>query len=639
MRHRITRLPRFAKTLILFCVDAVLSTVAYWTATIARVGGIPSMSQDHALIGTALVAVLMPSLAIGFGFYRSVTRFHTPHMASRAGAVSAFSGVLLGAIAWYGGARTLQAAGFGLVFSLVFFVLLLLSRTAARWILGRSDEIGVPVAIYGAGSAGRQLAAMLIRGTQHRPVALIDDDPNLKGRLIEDLPVLNPKERRFLDRLQSRGVREVLIAIPSLKPSRRRDLLEFLSGFPFRIRTVPALAELVAKEGKGIGELVDISPEDLLGRDPVAPLPGLVESCIKGKTVLVTGGGGSIGSELCRQALALVPKKLLVFEQNELALYEIEQELRAVAAQTATGTELEFVLGSVTDPTRINWLLRNEIIDTIYHAAANKHVPIVELNPVEGFRNNIYGTWYMARAALEAGVSHFVLISSDKAVKPTNVMGATKRVAELVVEVMASRASRTVFTMVRFGNVLASSGSVVPLFQKQIRNGGPITLTHPEVTRYFMTIREAVELVIQAGAIARGGELYVLDMGTPVRIKELAEKMVRLSGQSLRDESNPGSGIAIEVIGLRPGEKLQEELFIDGDVTGTLHPRIWQVREQAVNLGALEEDLLQMEKIGHDDAASDAIRAVLSKWVTGFPDKLARQENNPLRSVRFRTGR
>ena len=629
----IADLPRPLKILVLFMVDAGLASIAYWLATIARFGRIPSIPLDLVLLGTSVAAFLVPTLALGFGLYRSMTRYLSPQLLARAAAVSASSGAILAGLASFGGARVLQATGFALVFALAIFAFLVLSRAAARRILGRTGAAGVPVAIYGAGAAGRTLAAMLMRDNQLHPVAFIDDDRNLRGRWIEDLPVFNPQDRRFDKKLRARGVREVLIAIPSLKPSRRRQMLEFLSGVSLRVRSVPSLAELIAHGGKGIADLADVSVDDLLGRDPVAPLPSLLDVCIRGKTVLVTGGGGSIGSELCRQAIALQPKKLIVLEHSELALYAIEQELRDTAIKTGVHCETEFVLGSVADRSRVETLFHRSSIDTVYHAAAYKHVPIVELNPVEGFRNNVFGTWLVARAALEAGAQHFVLISTDKAVRPANVMGATKRIAELVVEVMAGRASRTAFSMVRFGNVLASSGSVVPLFRKQIASGGPITLTHLDVTRYFMIIPEAVELVIQAGAMARGGELFVLDMGSPVKIRDLAERMVRLTGLSVRDEANPAGDIAIEVTGLRSGEKLHEELLIDGEVTGSVHPRILQMRERAVDLHMLEAELARLAGAGHDEAAQSAIRSFLTKWVAGYPNQGAPAAPVSLRAV------
>src|SRR5688572_16216675 len=346
---KFTDLPRSVKTLILFSMDGVLAIGAYWIAAVARFGKVPSVSLEHALIGSALAATLMPTVALALGFYKSVTRFHTAGLASHAGIVSALCGAIFATIALHGGARPLQGVGFGLVLALTFFAFLLLSRATARWILKRPTTRGERVAIYGAGEAGRQLAALLNHGDYHRPVLFIDDDPKLHGRSIEGLPVISPRGGRFTERLRSHNLREVFIAIPSLKPGRRRQLLEFLSNFSLRVRSVPSLAQLVAKGRKGVVDLVEVSVEDLLGRDPVTPLPGLLDACIRGKTVLVTGGGGSIGSELCRQALALRPAKLIVIEHSELALYSIEQELRAEAAKADRGTDFEFVLGSVTD--------------------------------------------------------------------------------------------------------------------------------------------------------------------------------------------------------------------------------------------------------------------------------------------------
>lgn len=627
---KFTELPRPIKTLILFAMDGTLAIGAYWIAAVARPGRIPSVSLEHAIIGSALAATLMPTVALALGFYKSVTRFHTAGLASHAGIVSALCGAIFATIALHGGAPPLQGTGFGLVLALTFFAFLLLSRATARWILKRPASRGERVAIYGAGEAGRQLAALLNHGEQHRPVLFIDDDPKLRGRSIEGLPVVSPSDAHFADHLRSKRVRDILIAIPSLKPSRRRQTLEFLSKFPLRVRFVPRLAELAVK---GVVELVEVSAEDLLGRDPVTPLPGLLDACIRGKTVLVTGGGGSIGSELCRQALALGPVKLIVLEHSELALYNIEQELRAEQSKAGGESKLEFVLGSITDRDRVARLFGAHAIDTVYHAAAYKHVPIVELNPLEGFRNNVFGTWYVAQAAMKSGASHFVLVSTDKAVRPTNVMGASKRIAELVVEAMTRRKSDTKFSMVRFGNVLASSGSVVPLFTKQITAGGPITLTHPDVTRYFMTIREAVELVIQAGAMARGGELFVLDMGAPVRIRELAQRMVRLSGRSIRDDQNPQGDIMIEITGLRPGEKLHEELLIDGNATGTLHSRIMEVKESTADIAQLEAELMRLEHTKSEEENRAAMVAMLAKWVAGYGHVAPQTGTGSLRAI------
>lgn len=614
----ITSLPRPIKTLILFLIDAVLACIACLMATVARFGRIPDLPLETILLATAVAAVPVPILALTFGLYRSMTRYLSPHFPARAGIVSLTAGSILALIGLVGGARPLQTLSLGFIFALGVFVLLLTSRAIARRIIRGPGVAGQSVAIYGAGAAGRQLAAMLARDDSLRPVAFIDDDAKLWGRSIEDLPVLNPRDSRFRERLNTRGVREVLIAIPSLKPSRRRQMLEFLSSVSMRVRSVPSLGDLLNRRAEGIGELVEVTVEDLLGRDPVTPLPGLLESCIRSKTVLVTGGGGSIGSELCRQAIKMGPRKLLVLDHSELALYQVEQDLRRTAAAAGDSTQLEFVLGSVTDAIALGHLFAKGSIDTVYHAAAYKHVPIVESNPIEGFRNNVFGTWYLARTALANQTSNFVLISTDKAVRPTSVMGASKRIAELVLEELASRAVKTKFAMVRFGNVLASSGSVVPLFRKQIAAGGPVTLTHPDVTRYFMTIPEAVELVIQAGAMATAGDLFVLEMGTPVRILDLAQRMIRLSGLSIRDEMNPNGDIAIEVTGLRPGEKLFEELLIEGEVTGTLHPRIMRMKERPLDTRQLEGDLARLESCARNEITEVVVRAFMSKWVAGY---------------------
>ena len=613
-------LPRPAKTVILVVVDALLAAVAVWIAVLLRVGSMPVLPWRYVAIVSALVILLVPTVAIVCGYYRLVLRFGTPTLVARSALVSGISGLILGGIGQYGGATLMSALGLGAVFALVLFSEFVLSRAFARFLLTHDSnhEQGTVVAIYGAGAAGQQLAAMLRRAAEYRPVFFLDDAQGLQGRMVEGLPVLAPSDAKLVDRLQSKGVQQVYLAIPSLKATRRRAILESLGMLPFHVRSVPGLSELMEGSAK-LDQLTEISIEDLLGRDPVPPIPGLLEKCIRGKGVLITGGGGSIGSELCRQVLALQPRQLVVLERSEIALYLIEQELLTLAAGLDGATYLSFQLGSVTDAPRLKEIFAEFDIDTVYHAAAYKHVPIVEHNPVEGLRNNALGTWKVARAAAAAGVGHFVLISTDKAVRPTNVMGATKRVSELVVQALAEEHPGSVFSMVRFGNVLGSSGSVVPLFRKQIENGGPITLTHPEVTRFFMTIPEAVQLVIQAGAMARGGEVFVLDMGEPVKIYDLATKMVRLSGLTLRDSINPQGNIAIEITGLRPGEKLYEELLIGSDTSETEHPRIMRARERKADWTRLEEELESLDRTMQEgDRATVDVREVLARWVAGY---------------------
>ena len=473
---QLTRLPRSAKTLILISVDALIGAMTFWLAALARAGRFPVLPWYYVVAVTAFAMILVPVVGFFCGLYRPVVRFHIPRLSMRAGMVSGLTGTSIGIVGFVGGAAYPQAAGLGAVFAMVLFVLLILSRHEARVLLGATSARGTPVAIYGAGDAGRQLVEVLRRGQERFPVLFVDDDSSIQGRTIEDLPVVGPRDRNFRDRLLSKGVQEVLLAIPSASINRRREILEFLGDLPFHVRSVPGLSELVNDHGRKLASLKEVSIEELLGRDPVAPLAGLLERCVKGKTVLVTGGGGSIGSELCRQALALRPRRLIVLDHSEFSLYQIEQELCGTRCSDHGRSPVTFVLGSASDSATVSSLLKTHIVDTVYHAAAYKHVPIVEENPMEGLRNNVLGTWYTAKAAAEAGIGHFVLVSSDKAVRPTNVMGATKRMSELVIQMFAAQSSGTIFSMVRFGNVLDSSGSVVPLFRQQIEQGVVIGL-------------------------------------------------------------------------------------------------------------------------------------------------------------------
>ena len=623
---RLEILPRSAKMAILAVSDSLMAAVAVWVAVLLRAGGMPILPGLYVAIVTVLVMLLVPTVAVVCGYYRLVLRFGTPTLIARSALVSGISGLILVGIGWYGGTTLMRALGLGAVFALVLFSEFVLSRAFARFLLTRNGNHGqgTVVAIFGAGAAGQQLAAMLRRATEYYPVVFLDDAPGLHGRMVEGLPVLAPSDPRLTQRLQAKHVKEIYLAIPSLTVNRRRGILESLGTLPFHVRSVPALPELM-KGDTNLDQLNEISIEDLLGRDPVPPIADLLEKCIRGKGVLITGGGGSIGSELCRQVLALQPRELVVLERSEIALYLIEQELLTLAGVLGGLTQLSFQLGSVTDAPRLQGLFTEFDINTVYHAAAYKHVPIVENNPDEGFRNNALGTWKVARAAAAAGVGHFVLISSDKAVRPTNVMGATKRVSELIVQALAEEHPGSVFSMVRFGNVLDSSGSVVPLFRKQIENGGPITLTHPEVTRFFMTITEAVQLVIQAGAMARGGDVFVLDMGEPVEILDLATKMVRLSGLTVRDSTNPQGNIDIEVTGLRPGEKLYEELLIGGDISETEHPRILRAQEKRADWKRLEEELESLDRTMQGVDGAVDVREVLARWVSGY----CRQDGRP----------
>ncbi len=470
------------------------------------------------------------------------------------------------------------------------------------------------VAVFGAGEAGAQLVAALQSGRELNPVLVVDDDPGKQGSLLCGVPVVN---RQGLQAKAKQGaISTVLLALPTLPRHRRMALVNWLEQLDIRVQTVPTFNDIASGRAR-LDEIQDVAIEDLLGRDTVPPRLDLLSRCISGKHVLVTGAGGSIGSELCRQIVKLAPARLVLLEQSEVALYDIERELRGLIELSGRDTTLVPMLGSVVNRGHVQRLCRENRIDTLYHAAAYKHVPIVEANPAAGVRNNIIGTLAAAEGAEAAGVKHFILVSTDKAVRPTNVMGATKRFAEMVLQTMAARGSETVFSIVRFGNVLGSSGSVVPLFRDQIRQGGPVTVTHPEVVRYFMTIPEASQLVIQAGAMAKGGEVFVLDMGEPVRILDLAQTMIRLMGLSVRDESNPEGDIEIVFSGLRPGEKLFEELLIGDASVRTEHEMIMQAHEETLS----DSDVvtaMEAFRAALDRGQSEPLKALLRSYVNGY---------------------
>jgi FlaA1/EpsC-like NDP-sugar epimerase len=450
-------------------------------------------------------------------------------------------------------------------------------RLGARLLLQPNNNIHkTRVLIYGAGSSGRQLAQALLNGEQYHPVMFVDDDTTLQRSTILGIPVSSPDKIAGI--VKQRNIGRILLAMPSASRSRRREVLDKLEELPIPVLSIPGMSDLVNGSMR-IDELQDVKIEDLLGRDPVAPKKKLLHANIEGKVVMVTGAGGSIGAELCRQIIQCEPTTLVLFELSEYSLYAIERELQQIICNEGLDVNLVPVMGTVQRQSRLETVMRTFGVHTVYHAAAYKHVPLVEYNVVEGVRNNVFGTWYAAEAAIKAGVETFVLISTDKAVRPTNVMGASKRLAELVLQGLAQHQSRTRFCMVRFGNVLGSSGSVVPLFREQIRKGGPITVTHKDIIRYFMTIPEASQLVIQAGAMGKGGDVFVLDMGEPVRIADLARRMVHLMGLEVRDEEHPHGDIEIKYSGLRPGEKLYEELLVGNNVRKTEHSRIMAADE------------------------------------------------------------
>jgi FlaA1/EpsC-like NDP-sugar epimerase len=547
------------------------------------------------------------------GFYRSVIRFMGLELLVAAfKCVTGASGILL-AFSFLSSTSVLSPRHVG-AFWFVALAYIVGSRTIARLLLQSGSTPGDRVLIYGAGEAGVRLASALYGRGEYSVVAFVDDNPTLHGSVINGYPIHSSSQIETL--VEEFSIERVLLALPSVTRRQRRRIINRLEQLPVHVQTMPDLHDLILGQAR-VDDIREVDIEDLLGRDVVAPMPALLGPHIENRSVMVTGAGGSIGSELSRQILRLSPKYLILLEISEPALYEIDQRLREICLQNNLETEIVPLIGSVHHRNRVTEVLKNYSVDTIYHAAAYKHVPLVEHNMLEGVHNNIFGTLHTAEAAIDAGVKSFVLVSTDKAVKPTNVMGATKRYAELVLQALAKRESTTRFAIVRFGNVLASSGSVVPRFREQIRAGGPVTVTHPEIYRYFMTIPEAASLVLQAGSMAKGGEVFVLDMGEPVRIADLAEKMIHLMGLSVRDEENPDGDIEIEFTGLRPAEKLYEELLIGNDVSGTKHPRILQAQEHLLSWGELKPMLDGLWK-ACERQDCDAARELLLEGVTGY---------------------
>jgi FlaA1/EpsC-like NDP-sugar epimerase len=476
-----------------------------------------------------------------------------------------------------------------------------------------------PVVIYGAGSSGMQLVAALNNGEQYLPVAFVDDSEAVVGNTVHGIRVYSQASIREL--IDNFSVRQILLAMPSATHAERKQILNNLEHYPVHVRTVPDMFDILSGKVR-VDEIRDIDIEDLLGRDIVPPDPQLMGACIRDSNVLITGAGGSIGSELCRQIIKLKPNTMVLYDSSEYGLYTIESELKEIQKVIENGRDTKIIamLGSVRNQAQVENALRKFSIRTVYHAAAYKQVPMVEKNIVEGVQNNVFGTYVLAKAADKFQVEHFVFISTDKAVRPANIMGATKRFAEQILQSLAASGTRTRFSMVRFGNVLGSSGSVVPLFRRQIARGGPVTVTHSEVTRYFMTVQEAAQLVIQAGSMASGGDVFVLDMHEPVRIVDLAKKMIHLMGYIIKDERMPNGDIAIEYTGLRPGEKLYEELLIGEQVTGTDHPKIMRAEEDFLSWEELQGLLKRLEQ---SCAVLDPhqIREVLSEAIGGFISK------------------
>jgi FlaA1/EpsC-like NDP-sugar epimerase len=616
---RLLSLSRFNKRLLQVGADCVLLLGSFILAMGLRYDSFFFLPDPRIWLAIGLTLPFTILLFAVTGFYRAVIRY----ISSKAFMTIA-RGILASAVFLFVVSQTLTLAVPRSVPG-IYAMLALISVGGLRFLLRelfrRELRQGLtPVLVYGAGSSGQQLVASLLRGNDYLPLAIVDDNPALHGNEVNGLRVIAPQEMPGI--VENFGVELVLLAMPRVPRSRRREIIEQLADFGVRVRTVPNMDDIITGRA-GTSDIVDVSEEDLLGRDPVAPDPALMAANIRGKGVMVTGAGGSIGSELCRQILREAPRDLVLFEQSEAALYTILMELRALAETLAEPPRLHAILGSVQSQGRLHDTLTRHRIDTVFHAAAYKHVPLVEDNVAEGLRNNVFGTKTMLEAAIAAGVKSFTLISTDKAVRPTNVMGASKRVAEMVCQAFAQAQSRTQtgtrISMVRFGNVLGSSGSVIPLFRQQIAAGGPITVTHPDITRYFMSIPEAAQLVIQSSAMARGGDVFLLDMGQPVRILELAMRMASLSGlrPRMEDETAIDGDIAIRITGLRPGEKLYEELLIGADAQPTDHAKIMTAQEGFLPLDELAPLLDALDRATAEEDIA-AVHALLKQAGTGY---------------------
>lgn len=616
MQSRVLEWPRWAKRLVVVAVDIFLALFATWVSYALRIDqyGWATGAQWWVYF---LAPVLSIPIFIRFGLYRAIFRYTGQAALLATGlAVLLYACILFALLLWMqwpGVPRSL-----GILQPLVFLFLVGGSRAVARfWLadLGRSRvKLEGRLLIYGAGTAGVQTASALRLSQQYALLGFVDDDPTKAGRSINGVPVYSPLEVAQV--IARQGVTDILLALPSVSRDRRNAILESLGHLPVHVRTLPGLSDL-ASGRVTVQDFHELDVEDLLGRDPVPPDASLMAKDLATQVVLVTGAGGSIGAELTRQIVMQRPRQLLLLDHNEFGLYSIHQELQSVCSAKQLSVDLVPLLGSVTNPNRLAAICQQYRPSTIYHAAAYKHVPMVEDNPGEGILNNVFGTLNMAHAALGCGASRFVLVSTDKAVRPTNIMGASKRMAELVLQAQAANPVQTCFCMVRFGNVLGSSGSVVPLFRQQLASGGPLTVTHAEVTRYFMTIPEAAQLVLQAGAMANGGDVFVLDMGEPVKIIDLAQRMVQLSGLSVRSASHPQGDIEIAITGLRPGEKLYEELLIGDNPKPTSHPRIMKAHEDYLRWTRLEGQLVSLREAAETGDVV-AIKSVLKACVQGY---------------------
>ena len=616
---KISRNVKQGMVLLLDMLIVILSMALAYGYPVTDGAGPPGSVEAFCAVITLLASA---SIFLRMGLYRAIIRFMGQQAIWTIIQAVSYSTLALGATVFFTQADVPRSMPF------VYWAVAMCGIGGSRLVVRASYQARLRscsknVLIYGAGESGRQLLTALHHGGQYRVVAFVDDDTRAQHSVINGLQVARPRELESL--IAAHGITQVLLAIPSATSERRREIINSLVGLSVHVRTVPRINELIGG-AVAVSQIQDIDLDDLLGRDPVPPHPELIDRCITEKVVMVTGAGGSIGAELCRQILEARPGELILLDNSEYALYRIERELKALQTRRGSHIETTCLLGSVRDQQRMETIYRTFGVHTVYHAAAYKHVPMVEHNVAEGVANNVFGTWHAAEAARAAAVETFVLVSTDKAVRPTNIMGASKRLAELILQGLAGEESGTRFCMVRFGNVLGSSGSVVPLFREQIENNGPVTVTHPEVSRYFMSIQESAQLVLQAGAMGTGGDVFVLDMGEPVRIVDLAKRMIRLSGHDVGSARDGYSAVDVDFIGLRPGEKLHEELLLGSSVSGTGHPMIMRAEEECLSYaqvcGALKELVLRCEAMD-----CQGITRVLREAVNGFVNHEVRHDH------------
>jgi FlaA1/EpsC-like NDP-sugar epimerase len=602
MFAKIVLLPRKIKIFFMLLCDVILLPSAFWTAIAMRLGNLNPDVSEYKILFLLIVLFTIP-IFIRIGLYRSVIRYMDDKIVYTILLGVSLSVLLLTTAVAMGRFQTVPRSAI-LIYWFMATSYITVSRYFAKGVILRmepSQDRRHKVAIYGAGRAGMQTALALFSSREFLPVAFFDDNEQLHGSMIAGIRVYDPSEATKI--IQKKSINQLLLALPTISRSKRKEIIQRFEGQNLNLRTIPSFQELISGNVR-VEDIRDVGIEDLLGRDIVPPDEKLIKSCVSGKNVIVTGAGGSIGSELCRQILRQGPALLVLLEINEFALYRIHQELTKLYPYI----QIKPVLGNVFNKIQIDLMIQDNKINTVYHAAAYKHVPLVEENIPQAILNNVFGTLSVVEASIKNKVENFVLISTDKAVRPTNVMGTTKRLSELIVQMFAKEENvKTKLCMVRFGNVLGSSGSVVPLFKEQIKSGGPVTVTHPEVTRYFMTIPEAAQLVMQAGAMAQQGDVFVLDMGEPIKIIDLARKMINLSGFDVIDTKTGAGDIAIEFVGLRPGEKLYEELLIGNNTSLTNHPRIMRAQENYLEKDYLSEQLQKLSLLCNKNSSTEIL--------------------------------